>query len=407
MSRVWYHQHAEDEAVEGLRAMIAKLQGLRPSRILADLHEELAAHLLAVQRWTEALAALGRQEEMARVFGYERAVVVSQVMRGMLLEESGQVDEGLQMLERLLPALEKAGTPLDPDGALNHLRLWCLVRGDLRRSFGQVERRLAIHRRRRDPRSLTETLLDHGRMAFLRGSWDQAQVDFEEALETLADYPEPMLRAYVLSALGMLRTLTGDRVGGAHHLERCRAEAPALMGQRYPYELTLVYDDMLNGRPAAARATLQEIRDDSRYRGPLETLMFPILAQTYLASGEPEGASRILDQAKERAHAEGSRLALLEILRVEAMLLTHVGQADEAMHAAEDALSEALIIGLPYHAARLLDVCAALHVDRGEAQRARERLNEALAFFRSLGARPDVERVERALAAVEETSRAR
>lgn len=35
---------------------------------------------------------------------------------------------------------------------------------------------------------------------------------------------------------------------------------------------------------------------------------------------------------------------------------------------------------------------------RGEPDRARERLEEALAIFRRLGAQPDIERAERALA---------
>jgi hypothetical protein len=56
-------------------------------------------------------------------------------------------------------------------------------------------------------------------------------------------------------------------------------------------------------------------------------------------------------------------------------------------------------IGLPYIEAQLLHDYGQLDLKRGNNQQARTRLEAALAIFQRLGARPDVEVVEQALAA--------
>jgi hypothetical protein len=52
----------------------------------------------------------------------------------------------------------------------------------------------------------------------------------------------------------------------------------------------------------------------------------------------------------------------------------------------------------PYAEARLLQVSSRVHAERGEPEPARERLEEALAILRRLGARKDIERTEQLLA---------
>jgi hypothetical protein len=52
----------------------------------------------------------------------------------------------------------------------------------------------------------------------------------------------------------------------------------------------------------------------------------------------------------------------------------------------------------PHGEGRLLEVYGRLHLAGGEPTAARERLEAALAVFRRLGARKDIERTERLLA---------
>ena len=54
----------------------------------------------------------------------------------------------------------------------------------------------------------------------------------------------------------------------------------------------------------------------------------------------------------------------------------------------------------PYAEARLLHVYGLLHAEQGEPEPARERQEAALAIFRRLGARKDIERVEQDIAAL-------
>jgi hypothetical protein len=69
----------------------------------------------------------------------------------------------------------------------------------------------------------------------------------------------------------------------------------------------------------------------------------------------------------------------------------------EAERALEEGLTMARSLPYPYGEARLLHVYGEMHAKRGELGPARERLEDALAIFRRLGARKDAEPVEQAL----------
>jgi tetratricopeptide (TPR) repeat protein len=86
-------------------------------------------------------------------------------------------------------------------------------------------------------------------------------------------------------------------------------------------------------------------------------------------------------------------------LRVQAMIAIQKGRWDEAIAALEEGLELARSMPYPYAEGRLLHVYAELYLQKGEPGPARECLEAALAIFRRLGARKDVERVEHALAA--------
>jgi hypothetical protein len=92
------------------------------------------------------------------------------------------------------------------------------------------------------------------------------------------------------------------------------------------------------------------------------------------------------------------RLAWVNALRVQAMVRICQEHWDEAEQALEEGLALAQSMPYPYGQARLLQVYGEMHVKRGEPQPARERLEAALAIFRRLGARKDIERVEQMLA---------
>ena len=92
------------------------------------------------------------------------------------------------------------------------------------------------------------------------------------------------------------------------------------------------------------------------------------------------------------------RVALVEALRVQALVFTRQHRWIAATHSLDEGLTLAERIPYPYAEARLLYVYGEMHVHKGEPEPARERLEAALAIFRRLGARKDTERVEQALA---------
>jgi hypothetical protein len=92
------------------------------------------------------------------------------------------------------------------------------------------------------------------------------------------------------------------------------------------------------------------------------------------------------------------RLAWVNALRVQAMVRICQAHWDEAEQALEEGLALAHSMPYPHGQARLLQVSGEMHVKRGEPQPARERLEAALAIFRRLGARKDIERLEQMLA---------
>jgi putative transposase len=87
----------------------------------------------------------------------------------------------------------------------------------------------------------------------------------------------------------------------------------------------------------------------------------------------------------------------LEALQVKARLLTQQDRWEEAAAILHGALAQAQAMPYPYAQARLLQVQGRLHLQRGESDLARARLDAALAIFRRLGAHKDVEWVSQAI----------
>jgi hypothetical protein len=87
----------------------------------------------------------------------------------------------------------------------------------------------------------------------------------------------------------------------------------------------------------------------------------------------------------------------VDALRVQAMVATRQGRWEDAERILEEGLSLARSMSYPYAEGRLLQVYGEMHEVKGGPEPARERLEAALAIFRRLGARKDIERVEQTL----------
>jgi hypothetical protein len=94
----------------------------------------------------------------------------------------------------------------------------------------------------------------------------------------------------------------------------------------------------------------------------------------------------------------GGRIALVDALRVQALVLLRQEQLPNAEQALLEGLHLARSMPYPYGEARLLQVYGQLLAQGSDLEPARDCLEAALTIFRRLGARNDVERAEQLLA---------
>jgi hypothetical protein len=94
------------------------------------------------------------------------------------------------------------------------------------------------------------------------------------------------------------------------------------------------------------------------------------------------------------------RLVEVEALRVQVMVALHREQPAEAERGLAGGLTLARAMPYPLVEARLLHLDGLLHLQLGEPEVARERLEAARQIFARLGARMDGERAEQALVSI-------
>ena len=205
--------------------------------------------------------------------------------------------------------------------------------------------------------------------------------------------------ANVFRQLAVLLAAQGDWRQAVPYLE----EAVAL-SERLPYleairasQGVLAEHELTAGDPEAALARLNPLLEgrDVDELGVLQLL--PTVALARAALGDAAAAEHILDDAIERARAQSHRLALVDVLRAQGIVLAQQERVDGALRMFEEAITVARGIAYPYAEGRALYAQGRLHSSAREWQAARERLQEALAVFQRLGAQLDEERAAQAL----------
>src|SRR5262249_2779533 len=142
------------------------------------------------------------------------------------------------------------------------------------------------------------------------------------------------------------------------------------------------------------------LEDTGRERGQALYLL-PYLAWANWDVGEQALAEAQVSEAIGRAQATGIRLALVDALRIQALLHIQQQRWEEAQARLEEALTSCRAMPYPYAEARALYVYGLLHQARGEPKRARERLKAAHAICARLGERLYAEHIVRTLAALD------
>ena len=194
---------------------------------------------------------------------------------------------------------------------------------------------------------------------------------------------------YIPAILGQVLLAMGrwEEAETALHQALVMAEA---RGDRQALELihcSLAELEILRGEPEEAITRLEPL---AGREGGFRVLIETTLAWALLEAGEETRAGALIGEAVARGRAQGERLALVDALRVQGMVLTRLGQREEAAEILEEGLELARSLPYPYAEARILGQLG--------------KTEEALAIFRRLGAQKDIERMEQELAALDRSA---
>jgi transcriptional regulator with XRE-family HTH domain len=274
------------------------------------------------------------------------------------------------------------------------------ARGELEQGRRYAERALEVAEQRGDAAQVVFATVALATKYFFVGDWAQARRHLERALDLGRAIGAPRVVAPPLVLLGWLCLAEGAWDDASRYLEegRSAAECSGDVWLLLVANALLAERELLEGRPDAALARLTPLLDHPGTAALKRTPLLPLVAWVHLERGEDAAAAEAVARGIEHAQAQHHRLALVDALRVQAMVATRQGCWAKAKQALEEGLALARSMPYPYAEARLLHVSSALHAQKGEPEPACERLEAALAIFRRLGARKDAERVEQALA---------
>jgi tetratricopeptide (TPR) repeat protein len=271
-----------------------------------------------------------------------------------------------------------------------------------------IERALSASERLGSPGYVAWALTHCGWMRILVGDWEQARSDLERAVALHRRLGISSRSASAIGALGALHRMEGAWEEATQELE----EAIAIAGRGNDRQVLafshghLAEIEISTGRPAAALARLRSLAlqagavEQRGLEGQRATLILPRLAWSHLELGEVARAGTAIMQAARYVRTGSNPFDLVQVLWVQALVASRQGQWEEAAELLEEGLSLTRSMPCPYIEARTLQVYGDLHRHRSEPQQARVKLEAALALFRGLGAREDIERTEQVLAAL-------
>jgi tetratricopeptide (TPR) repeat protein/transcriptional regulator with XRE-family HTH domain len=348
----------------------------------------------------EALSAAERAEALAEQAQDERLLGQAKSRRGVALLYLEREEEGAQVLEDAVPLLEASGELEALGVALYNISDYYHERGEYALALTGFERAGAIAERLGDLAGIAFQKWKRGEIFFALGQWEQAHQDLEQVTTLLPEARRfwPLVMSHL--SLGRLSLAQGQAEAAAEYLQRGlalaeRSEQPVFV---LLTACAVAERELVEGRPQAARARLEPFLDRSLFRAAERALVLHLLGWASVELGDLERAEVLLAEASQLATVHVPRWVVLGVLRSQARLALRQGRESVAEQVLAEALALSQAMHTPYEEAQTLYLYGLLHLQQGETQPARERLEAALAILNRLGERLYAERVERALA---------
>jgi class 3 adenylate cyclase len=393
------------EGLARLQPVLARMEGLAPSRGLAALSIPLVWLYEQLGRSRDSLSAAQRAVELARTLQDRGMLAQAQMLLGNALSVVS-VEAMRQTLEAAIP-LAEAEDDLDTVfWALHALVQTHLDAGEPEAGRVCAARALEIGERVNDPQLLGAAEVDLGLSYLELGDWERARAHGTRAAEILRTLDSTFQLGWPELFLAQLCLGEGRWDQASAYLDELMAtedigHASTLWeAKRLRAEL-----DLMTGRPEAALAHLQPLLDSAAFEEAKWTYHLSTAAEAYLSMGKPDLARTNLRKGLAMARELQIRRTMVWMLRVEGMVLSHDGRRVEAEAAFTEATSLARRSSNPYEEARTLYQWGLAFSRCREDVEARERLERALLIFQRLDAVPFARRTNEALAVIDSRSR--
>lgn len=373
-----------EEGIALVSPVVDLLAWSGPSESLAALHLSLASLLFLIGRYQEQAAAAERAGEIARAIGSDRLLGEAEERRGTGVTLLSHSDEGRRIIEGAIPLIEAGGDLVTLSRALTNVGETAKQLGDMAAARRYTEQAIEVGERIGNPDQLAFDLANLGDILLIVGEWSAAADALERGL-AMGGEKRTTYNASLLLYAGRLALWTGDWDEADRRLHAGLALAADTEDrQMMEYaEAFLAELDLCHRRPDSA---VDRLRPRSEAEDSNLGLLLPIFAWALAEAGESEEAAAVAKRAMERARGHDT-LNLIDALRVQGMALLRQGQDGEAEQVLADGLALAKELPYPYAEAHILQLLG--------------RTEEALGIFRRLGAKKDIARLERELAARE------
>jgi tetratricopeptide (TPR) repeat protein len=326
---------------------------------------------------------------------------IAQMLYGATLVFAGQLAEGAAASAEAARLARAVGDAWLLTIALSNAAGAYFLQGDMADAERLSGEAIAVGEQVGDPNHLAAVLCTAATMAFITGDWRRVHALLEQAQGVVQAMPLAQYSLLPLATWGRQWLVEGDHERGSATLDEVLSRGAQQSDPQVLLfvEQTLAERDLLQGEPEQARTRLEPYR---RYLNQVDGDIAWLLPWALVEGGEIEQANEMLASTVTDAHAQGLRVRLADVLRVQALAEVQVGQYEAGATTLEQALVHARALPYPYAEAKALWAYGRLELARGHRREACERFEQALVICDRLGEHLYRSQIERALAEMTE-----
>ena len=329
-------------------------------------------------------AAFMQAAEIARRFGDRDLASIACHGRGRALIRLGKVAEGVALLDEAMAAVIAGDvTPILAGDVYCSVLEGCQETFDLRRAYEWTASLAEWCAAQPDlVRYRGECLLYRAEVLQLRGKWDEAARDAQDACELLTSRPAAGAACYRVAEIHrLLGEFTRAEAEYTRANERGRKPQPGLSLLRFA-----------QGHIDAAASSIRSVLLDTRARAARARVLAAAV-EILLAAGDLEPARAAATELEQIANSIGATFLLAASAHATGAVRLAEGDIVGAATSLRDAWEAWRDLETPYEEAQTCVLLAAVYERRGDQDGRRLELDAARRLFGQLGAGPCLARI--------------